>query len=204
MTTKSFVDAYRQWCDEHRAESEITGDFWSDIRHLENNEGYFAERQKQKGFSWYYCKDCGKPEAVYAEDEKSSDLCVTCGFWHNRLSITKPYLVINREFLRDGGYRKDGKHCGYAGRLWYIEDFTNDELIFTNNMWSAGKIPMRYYKGDTAKCIDSSTTEEVLSFLMMMYPEMKPEFRKHIESIREKRLSPPSNTLNTLGGDIPL
>ena len=122
------------------------------------------------GIDFFYCKECGALEydhyGHYEAELKPKQQCFYCNFWLNKLpELVKPNVfIINHKFYSDAGNspnEKNSSFLGFAGHKFTVKK--GDKVTETNNMWSAGDIPERFWHlfPDNATMYETNKSEAV-------------------------------------------
>lgn len=91
------------------------------------------------------CYVCGEPIESNRNDLKDG-MCGTCTFWHENVDLVDdPRMVrINYHHYYIGPKEQGGgRWSGYGGRRFDII-FNDGREVTTNNLWSQGRIPLRF------------------------------------------------------------
>lgn len=189
----SYLDKLTKWVEKNSDNP----DHDLEVRNFNMNKALIFERGDE-GKPWHICKLCDYPQAnqhFNYEAMAEKNLCFSCDFWQSRLML--PGFIVKQHFYSDGGRKsKNSPFLGYGGSFWFIEDFSKGKLLITNNLWSGGRIPSHFYKGDNARFISTQSTPEDIAFVKTVYQgELTEEFIQHIEKLeknneRESKLFP--------------
>lgn len=101
----------------------------------------------------YACSSCGMPEVARytcGKQMRERRLCFGCNHWENVAGSIrdgkKKLIIVNHGIYSDGGRQSsDRSFLGHAGREFKIQKLDNGETFTTNNLWSGGMLPQKYW-----------------------------------------------------------
>lgn len=120
------------------------------------------------------CSECGvrhtlKWNALVNRELKEARLCHDCYFWVAKIGIERAVRVGHQHFMIGENFEGMGFR-GYGGRNFRIY-FFEGRVVETNNLWSQGDIPERFWDRlpDNARLVSEDTEWEEI---VKRYPPM--------------------------------